>query len=355
MPFTKTGDRWREKMKRLLKLRKKNDDEKTHSRITNDTVAEHREQVLAGGRRFKYPLQYQKHKLVFNSILIGIVAIVMLGVFSWQQLYVVQNASKLMYRLTQIVPVSVASVDGESVRYSDYLLRYRGSIHYYQQHNSFNANSVDGKRQSEYTKRQDLNKTEKIALARKIARENRISVSNKEVNEKINLDISTTDVSLEAYEKTVLKSYYDWSLDEYRDIVRAQLLSQKVNFAIDAQAKNRAYGLRQEVTSGADFATVAKRDSDDEGTIKLTGGDSGRLLVKNQDANGLVVAAQKLDKDQVSDLIKGTDAYYIIKLISKDNESVQFLRIKIKLSELDKRFVQLRKDGKIEEFISVQQ
>ena len=29
----------------------------TGGRITNETVAEHRERVLAGGRKFKYPLQ----------------------------------------------------------------------------------------------------------------------------------------------------------------------------------------------------------------------------------------------------------------------------------------------------------
>ena len=55
-------------MKKLTaKLRRQKPEEEKPSRITNETVAEHREQILAGGRKFKYPVQYAKHKLVLNS------------------------------------------------------------------------------------------------------------------------------------------------------------------------------------------------------------------------------------------------------------------------------------------------
>ena len=61
-------------MKKFLK--RKNDPsqstDESASRITNETVAEHREKVLAGGRKFKYPLQYQRHKLIVNTLIIGI-------------------------------------------------------------------------------------------------------------------------------------------------------------------------------------------------------------------------------------------------------------------------------------------
>ena len=114
-------------LKHKKKISKKNVEE-SPARITNETVAEHREKVLAGGRKFKYPVQYQKHKLVVNSIIIAVVAIVLLTILGWYQLYVAQNNSQLMYRITQIIPVSVASVDGEPVRYSDYLMRSHSVI-----------------------------------------------------------------------------------------------------------------------------------------------------------------------------------------------------------------------------------
>lgn len=99
----------------------------TPSRITNETVAEHREQILAGGRRFKYPIQYARHKLVVNAVVITLVAAAFLVLLGWWQLYIVQNSSSFLYRLTRIFPVPVAAVDGQQVRFSDYLVQYRGS------------------------------------------------------------------------------------------------------------------------------------------------------------------------------------------------------------------------------------
>lgn len=57
-------------MKKLLKrITKRSNPEPLPNRITTETVAQHREQILAGGRRFKYPIQYARHKLVINAIL----------------------------------------------------------------------------------------------------------------------------------------------------------------------------------------------------------------------------------------------------------------------------------------------
>jgi predicted secreted protein len=77
-----------------LSLRKRQVTEKSvPSRITNETVAEHRERILAGGRRFKYPMQYARHRLVFTTIVITLVAFLLLLLVGWWQLYSVQNTS----------------------------------------------------------------------------------------------------------------------------------------------------------------------------------------------------------------------------------------------------------------------
>ena len=101
--------------------------EQAPTRITNETVAEHRERILAGGRKFKYPIQYARHKLVINAILVSVAVAVLLIVIGWWQLYPMQNSSAFMYRLTRVIPVPVAIVDGEHVPYRDYLVQYRGS------------------------------------------------------------------------------------------------------------------------------------------------------------------------------------------------------------------------------------
>ena len=53
-----------------LRRKKRSAEAEQPSRITNETVAEHRERILAGGRRFKYPVQYARHRLVINTIII---------------------------------------------------------------------------------------------------------------------------------------------------------------------------------------------------------------------------------------------------------------------------------------------
>lgn len=353
----KTGARNEKTMKNYLKRKPKKalDEDKTPARITNETVAEHREQVLAGGRKFKYPRQYQKHKLVINSIAIGIVAIVLLLVVAWQQLYVAQSSSGILYRMTQLIPVHVASVDGEPVRYSDYLSRYRSSLFYYRKYDALNETSADGGRQAEYTKRQELTNAEKAAFARKLAPSLKVTVTNKEVDDFINADIAEQGVSLRAYENTVLRSYYNWSLSEYRDIVQSRLLRKKVSFAVDDAAHERVKTIQQALAAGGDFVAVARQYTDDTGTLKENGGDMGSVALNVKDAEGLAAAAAALEPGQLSEPVEGTNALYVLKLVSKDTTSVHYLRIKVDLTEFDKRFDQLRADGKIKEYITIQE
>lgn len=341
-------------MKKFSKLRraKKESQDEPAARITNETVAEHREKVLAGGRKFKYPLQYQKHKLVVNTMILGVATVALLTIFCWQQLYVAQSSSKLMYRITQLLPVSAANVDGESVRYSDYLMRYRSSLFYAQKHDFIDLNSHGGQCQAAYYQRQQLVNAESAAYVTKLARGLRLAVSDKEVDEFIQRDVDARSVSLNAYEKTVLNSYYDWSLDEYKGAVRGELLKRKVSFAVDSEAKKRANDILQAVKGGADFASVAKTSSDDDMT-KINGGDGGVLPVANLDSNGLVSTSLKMEPNQISDLIQGVGGYYIIQLISKDKDNVHYRLIKVGLTGLDKQFESLVKDNKVKEYIKV--
>lgn len=323
------------------------------SRITNETVAEHREKILAGGRRFKYPVQVAKHRLAIISIIIGVLAVALLIILAWQQLYIAQNTSKLLYRVTEIVPVSVASVDGADVRYSNYLKKYRSSIYYLQQQNLINLNSADGRRQSEeLIKPRELESAERDAYAMKLASQKNISVTNKEVDEFINKDIARKNISLEAYEKTVLNSFYDWSLSDYKSVVKTELIKRKVKFAIDTAAKQKVNSLYGQLQGGANFADIAKTQSDDEAT-KLGGGDSGTINTDSDDSNGLIATAKGLTPGQISEPIKGADGYYIVKLNGKTPTSVSYSIIKVKLTKFDENFQKLRDDGEIKEFIKI--
>lgn len=339
--------------KKIQKLRKGDEQPAAPGRITNETVAEHRERILAGGRKFKYPIQYAKHKLVINSIIIGVVALVLLVALVWQQLYVAENTSKFVYRVTQLLPAPVASVDGAWVRYSDYLRRYRSAIHALQNQNQISLNSEAGQRQSEFIKREELTRAERETYVMKLASELGLSVSAKEVDAVIQRDIDAKSVSLEAYERNVLNAFFDWSIEDYREVVRLDLLRRKVSFEIDKQAAAKIKTLERKVTSD-NFEKIAKAESDDAAT-KASGGRVGSLPLNNLDPNGLIAAARKLDRNEVSDVIKGSDGYYIIKLLRKNDKSIEYAQIKVALTEFNDRFKKLKDEGKIEEFIDVEE
>lgn len=329
-----------------------------HERITNETVAEHREKILAGGRKFKYPVQYAQHRLVINTIMISLLALVVLFGVTWWQLYSAQNTGAFFYRLTQLAPLPVASVDGQAVPYRDYLMQYRSSIHWLESKSRsgrvFSVNSEDGKRQAGHFKRQSLDRAIENAYAQKLADQKNIKVSDKEIDDFIAdaLKASSTPnkPSQEAY-KTVLSDTLGVSLDEYRLIVKQALLKQKVSFAIDERAKRKIDTAYAQIASNIPFEKIAVKYSEDS-FAKTTKGDIGFVPKSNQD-QGLVQTALKLKNGTTSGIIKGLDGYYIVKLIETKKDQVRYARIKVKLTAFDKQLSELKKQGKVKEFIEV--
>ena len=205
-------------------------DEKT-GRITNDTVAEHREKILAGGRKFKYPFQYSKHKILINIIVITVAVIVAFAVWLWVMLYKVQATHDFFFTATKILPVSIANVDGENVPYQDYMRRLRADIYYREMHDDRDFYTEDGQRELNYLKRKELDNSITIAYAAKLARKNNISVTGKEIDEEIEkslVDDSGAKLTLAEYEENTLRKYYGWSINDYRSILRGELLKKKV-------------------------------------------------------------------------------------------------------------------------------
>lgn len=341
------------KLFNLVKRKKTAD--KTPTRVTNDTVHEHREQVLAGGRRFKYPIQYSKHKLIINSLIIAVAAVILLMALVWQQLYVAQNTSGFMYRITQITNVPVASVAGEPALYSDYLRRLRANIHSAQDLQRIDISNESSKEQISYYKRQSLNKAERIAYARSLAEQYDIKVTSKDVEAVMQRQMKALGVNEQVFSNN-LRSSYDWSLGEYHQAVHDRLLIKKVSLAVDDPAKDKIGSIYEQVTDDPDkFGQIAKKESDD----KQTSGNNGvvpRIVVGEAEAvDGLAAEARALEKDQISDIIRRIDGYYILKLIDKNENSVKYAQIQVKLTEFEQLFSQIKQDNDITEYIEVKQ
>ncbi len=346
----------KENMKKLLSKFRKPEEVQPPSRITSETVAHHRERILAGGRRFKYPIQYARHKLVINAIIISVVALTVVLVVGWWQLYPAQNTSEFMYRITKVLPLPVATVDGQSVPYSDYLMKYLSSVHYLEKKEQVNLKTDDGKRQIEYIKQESIKDAIADAYAQKMAKSLNVSVSASDIEAslKIQRQSSSGEISEQTYDAVNL-DYYGWSPSEYRHVTEQKLLRQKVSYAMDKDALTASNNIAKTLKDDAatDMKALAVSLSGQSKT-KVEYGASGLVPKTNQDG-GLAAEAAKLAKGQISLSFKSTsgDGYYFVKLLDANDTQVSYEYIKVSLTAFTNALNDVISGGKVHKYISI--
>ena len=340
--------------------RKKKDKSGQPARITNETVAEHREKVLAGGRKFKYPHQYVRHKLVINAILLALLVLIVASVVGWWQLYKAQNTGQFMYRVTRVLPVPVASVNGASVRYSDYLMRYRSHEHHLRSTGQIGLNAEDDKKQLDFYKRDVLTRLEKDIYGEKLAREKGITTTSAEVDATIDAGRNTITgrISQEAYDASI-QDVYGYSPSEYRHIITQVLLREKVVYSVDDSAtavKNEVAGKVKNLKRSDSLEKLAD-------TLKKQGKDveygaSGQVSRNNHD-DGLTTAALKLKVGEISGEVQSKSTvedkyyYYFLRRLEADDKKASYEYVRIPLTTFDTMFDELKKGNGVQEFIGL--
>ncbi len=341
-------------MKKLSRF-KKTKNQQPPTRITNETVAEHRERILAGGRRFKYPVQYARHRLVFNTIIISVVALLLITVFTWWQLYPQQNSTTFFYRITRVLPLPVATVEGVSVPYSTYLVGYRSQSHYLETKEGINLQAPDSKGQVDYIKRKALNDAVADAYAAKIAKDKGIKISSQQIDDAIAFQRKSRDgmASKETYD-AIVRDHFDWTPQEAREVMSRKLLRQEVAYAIDTGANDKRDKIIDQLKTESDFDKITAAIGG-EGESKVTSGVTPLVPRTNQDG-GLAAKASTLKKNETSSAFKSSsgDGYYIVRLLDSDNDGrISYAYIKIPLSVFKEQLEKVRADNSVTEYISI--
>lgn len=330
-------------MKLLSKKEKKTEQEK---------VDERREQVLAKGRKFKYPLQWTKHRIVISTILIAVVVIAVMVTGGWLALYRFNMTDDMLFRITKVLPVSVATVDSEAVRFSDYLMFYRSSMTSIERQ----SGGVDNEGSVEALKAQymraALTEAEKYTYAVKLARENEITVTDEDVETEFqrHLNIGGVERSEEAFTK-IIEDNFGLSKSEYERMLYLTLVKAKVEEKIDTKAAETATKVEQMLSSnGGNYQAVAEALGEAV-QYEETG---GYVSAQNIDG-GRATEAMKLSPGGQSGKFVSTngDGYYFVKLIAKTDTEVNFVSIKVPFTEFAEQFEKLREDGKISELIEI--
>jgi SurA N-terminal domain/PPIC-type PPIASE domain len=309
-------------------------------RITNETITEHREEVLKGARKYIYPLQHSKHRIVTVTLSIVVVALIAFFIYCLAALYRFYQYNTFIYRVTQVVPFPVARADHNFVDYENYLFELRRFVHYYQtqQRQSFNNANQD---QLQRFKTQALNRVIDDAYVKILAKQNHVSVSGKEVDARVNEARAQNRLgSNNKVFADVLRDYWGWSIDDFKRSLRQEILAEKVSAKLDQTDSNRAESALAQIKSGADFAAVAKAMSDDP--TKVNGGDYGFSINRSNPNVSPEVVDQlfKLKAGQVSPIILASPvlantppSLQIVKVIQTDGNNLSAQHIVVFLKD----------------------
>jgi len=286
-------------------------------RVTNETVAERREEVLRDARKFIYPLGAPKHRIVKWSVAILVSAVIVFFSFCLLELYKFQDTSTFIYGVTQVVPFPVAFVDHHFVSYNDYLFELRRYMHYYETQQNTDFSTKAGRQQLAVFKQRAYDQVIQQAYVSELADKGNISVSDKDVDSAVTLvrDQNRLGASDEVFQ-SVLSEFWGWSEADFRRELRQEILAQKVVSQLDTATHARANTAFEKLEKGIDFAKLAKQVSDDTST-RAQGGDYGSLIdrANSQLAPQIVEALFQLKAGRYSWIINTGYSLEIVKVL----------------------------------------
>lgn len=306
-------------------------------RITNDTVAGHREEVLSSARKYIYPLQRSKHNIVRISL--TLLLLVLIGFFAvcGLELYKFQSTSGFIYDVTRIVPFPVAKAGKSWVGYESYLFELRRNMHYYQTQQQVNFSTKDGKAQLVRLRHQAMAQITQAAYVKQLAVQHNVTVSDQEVDNQLRLVRSENRLgSSDRVFREVLNEFWGWDESDFKRELKQQLLGQAVVAKLDTDTQNRAQAVLTQLKGGGDFAALAAQASDDLAT-KGTGGQYPRPLVLNDHDISPVLSASafKLKPGQVSGIIDTGYTLEIVKVIDASPGSIHAAHIQFTLKNIN--------------------
>jgi hypothetical protein len=352
-----------DKVKRILKkrpsLRKKQPEKSLEQaiqglpRITNETVAEHREEVLSSARKYIYPLQHSPHRVVIISVSLLVVVIVAFFTYCLLALYKFQSSSGFIYRVTQIIPFPVAKAGPRFVSYENYLFELRHYMHYYQTQQRVDFDSESGQQQIADFRKRAMERVIDYAYVKELANEHDVSVSDRELEDMITLVRTQNRLgSNNQVFADVLKEFWGWSVSDFKRELKQQMLAQKVVATLDTTAQARANEAYGRIQAGEDFAVVAQQYSQDVATKDNGGQYDFSISQTDRDLPPQVIDQLfRLQPGEVSGIINTGTGLEIIKHREADGTRVRASHIMFTFKPIDTYIDPLRKESRPRQLI----
>lgn len=324
-------------------------------KITNETVAEHREEVLSSARKYIYPLQHSRNRIIRISISLIVLALVLFFSYIGLALYRFQSTSSFIYGVTQVIPLPVAKVGGNWVSYESYLFELRRFIHYYETQQQVNFSTNYGQKQLDIYKKEAMNEVITSVYVNELASKYHVSVSDQAVNNEVVLVRSQNRLGSSQQEfRDVLSEFWGWNIADFKRELKQQMLHQAVVAKLDTTAMSKAESALTQLKHGVDFATLASQVSEDTST-KANGGVFPSPISRN-DPNVSPQITQELftlKPGQISPIINTGYSLEIVKVIQFQGDKVQAAHIEFNLNPLSMYIAPLEKSQKPNYFIHI--
>lgn len=324
-------------------------------RITTDTVADHREDVLASARKFIYPLQHTRKHVVRNSAIIFGVVLLAFFVYVSFSLYKLQSTSGFMHGVTRIVPFPVAKVGDSWVSYESYLFELRRNMHYYRVQQQTDFSNKSGKDQLVLLKKQAMDQVVNDVYVKKLAKEHGVSVSSKDVDQQVEMvrQENRLGSSVKVFDD-VLKQFWGWNRSDFKRELKQQMLQQAVVAKLDTQTVKKADDARKQLEQGVDFATLAKQASQDPNTAPNGGNYPEPITPSSRDVAPIVTAKLfKLQAGQITPVINTGYTLEIVKALEVSKGSVKASHIQFNFRPIADFIKPLRKQLPPRPFIKI--
>lgn len=298
-------------------------------RITNETVGEHREEVLSSARKYIYPLEHSKHHVVRISLGLFAFVVVAFFVFCGLALYKFQMTSGFIYDVTRVVPFPVAKTGNNWVSYESYLFELRRNMHYYHTQQQTNFATKDGQAQLKRLKQQALGQVVQDSYVKQLAAEHGVSVGDQDVNKELDLlkkenRLGSSDRAL----RDSLSAFFGWNESDLKRELKKEMLAQAVVAKLDTRTNARAEAAARQLIGGADFGKLAQQVSDDPITRANSGVYPNPVTINDSQVPPAVTDALfRLKPGQVSGIINSGYSLDIVKQIDASGNSVHAAHI----------------------------
>lgn len=324
-------------------------------RITTETLTDHREEVLSSARKYIYPLQHSRHRIVKISVALLTVVIIGFLTYCGLALYKFQNTSAFIYDVTKVLPFPVAKVGSDWISYESYLFELRRNMHYYQTQQQADFTSKGGQEQLARLKKQAMDRVIRDAYVKELAEEQNVAVSSREVSRQVDLVRSQNRLgNNERVFKDVLKEFWGWTPDDFRRSLKQEMLQQAVVAKLDTATKKRADTAMVQLKNGAKFEDVAAKSSDDQAT-KATGGVIATPITTSDRSLAPLLTDEvfKLKVGQISSVINTGYTLEIVKVTEVSGNSRRAAHIQFVLKDINTYVQPLAKKNPLKTYIKV--